>query len=736
MALIVSTFLSNRFIVCKTIITCAILLLFCFWSVCNMFTGNGITDAVFYHLFNSTQGTSFEDLYPKIELAIPFIIASLILIIGCFLFKKNKIKKVNNEKANYFFVFSLILILAMPFSRNISSSIFYTLLPQGNADRVSLEYKNLNSNINKKQNYVFIYAESLEKSFENLNGKNYLPELSKIANNYAQFTNIVQPTNGGFGWTMAGMVNTQCGVPLVMAQGNTGGNTANFLPKANCVASWLKNNGYRTHFIRGSNKQFAGADKFFSQHGWSRQDDLSFFIENKIAGPEKISGWGVHDDVLLDYAWDKYLNLSNARQPFILSLLTVGTHAPDGNTLAICDNKIEKEQEVKMLSAVRCADYLISNFIKKIINSEHFDNTIIVLVSDHLMMRNSASQLLDANSSERRNNFIVIKKGLNSYKNDKPGSLIDVWPTVLEISGIKESSLGFGVSLLSKNESSFYKNLSIDNAYDYTSFSSKLWNLPSLNEGLSKSGDRIQIGTETYSLPVFAELSNDKLGSVWFEGFAKNVIQFTSKGKSVFYANLCKNIGIKSEMICTYIVTPEKIKKNLVTPTGLKSIYEKDATSILYKEQIIGVSSGPYFIDSGISSSSGKRMATPFGFSFLIKKDNNFNVALNFETCHNESLDKGKINSLLKTNNDLIYTSNDSINCRDNKTSNELSSLLADNNFKNLAFRQQIIGIINEGKSFSVKGLPDMPLDTFIDLNENKIYPVCEAFLDCPDYSS
>jgi phosphoglycerol transferase len=129
-------------------------------------------------------------------------------------------------------------------------------------------------------------------------------------------------------------------------------------------------------------------------------------------------------------------------------------------------------------------------------------------------------------------------------------------------------------------------------------------------------------------------------------------------------------------------------------------------------------------------------MATPFGFSFLIKKDNDFNVALNFETCHNESLDKGKINSLLKTNNDLIYTSNDSINCRDNKTSNELSSLLADNNFKNLAFRQQIIGIINEGKSFSVKGLPDMPLDTFIDLNENKIYPVCEALLDCPDYSS
>ncbi|MGG6175153.1 sulfatase-like hydrolase/transferase [Pantoea allii] len=701
-----------------------------------MFTGNGITDAVFYHLFNSTRGTSLDDLYPKLKLAIPFLITSSILIGYCVLCKKNKIKKINIEKTNYFFVCSLLIILTMPFSRNISASILHIIKPQGDADRVSAEYKTLNSSLNKKYNYVFIYAESLEKTFEKLNEKNYLPELSKIANDYAQFTNIIQPTNGGFGWTMAGMVNTQCGVPLVMAQGNTGGNAAHFLPKANCVASWLKKIGYRTHFIRGSNKEFAGADKFFSQHGWSRQDDLNFFIENKIAKSDQISGWGVQDDVLLDYAWDKYLNLSNAKQPFLLSLLTVGTHAPDGKTLATCENKIIKEQKIKMLSAVRCSDYLISNFINKLINSDYFDNTIIVLVSDHLMMRNSASQLLDANSSERRNNFIIIKKGLNNYKNDNPGSLIDVWPTVLDISGKKDNSLGFGVSLLSNNESSFYKNLSIDNAYDYIKFSSKLWNTPSLKEGLSKSGDRIQIGKQAYSLPVFAELSNENLGSVWFEGFAKNVIQYTSKGKSFFYANLCKNIGIDSEMICAYHVTPKKITKMLVTPMGLKSVYEKDATSILYKEHIAGISSGPYFIDSGISSTAGKRMATPFGFSFLTKKDDGFNVTLNFETCHNQSLDKDKIKTLLAENHHLIYTSNDSINCGDDKTTNELSSLLSDKNFTNLAFRQQVTGIITGGKSVSVKGLPDMPLDTFIDLQQNTIHPVCEVFLDCPTPSS
>ncbi|ORM86955.1 hypothetical protein HA38_06865 [Pantoea allii] len=111
-------------------------------------------------------------------------------------------------------------------------------------------------------------------------------------------------------------------------------------------------------------------------------------------------------------------------------------------------------------------------------------------------------------------------------------------------------------------------------------------------------------------------------------------------------------------------------------------------------------------------------------------------MTLNFETCHNQSLDKDKIKTLLAENHHLIYTSNDSINCGDDKTTNELSSLLSDKNFTNLAFRQQVTGIITGGKSVSVKGLPDMPLDTFIDLQQNTVHPVCEVFLDCPTPSS
>lgn len=57
---------------------------------------------------------------------------------------------------------------------------------------------------------------------------------------------------------MAGLVNTQCGIPLIMEQGNSGASFVNFLGEADCVASWFGTQGYQTEFIRGSQKEFAG----------------------------------------------------------------------------------------------------------------------------------------------------------------------------------------------------------------------------------------------------------------------------------------------------------------------------------------------------------------------------------------------------------------------------------------------------------------------------------------------
>ena len=59
--------------------------------------------------------------------------------------------------------------------------------------------------------------------------------------------------------------------------------------------------------------------------------------------------------------------------------------------------------------------------------SEYADNTVIVIASDHLAMRNTVTRLLDM--TERRNLFMVIVPGGKGKVVEKPGSMLDVAPT-------------------------------------------------------------------------------------------------------------------------------------------------------------------------------------------------------------------------------------------------------------------------------------------------------------------
>lgn len=730
--LIAFTLLSTRYITSKTIVTCVTLFCFSFWYICNMFTGFGITDAVFYHLFNTSKGASLDDLYPKIKVAALFILICISLIAYCIFSKKRDTTNKRDKIFNYAYLIIFSSILACPFSVNIFSSIKNEFFSHSDVSKVSQDYKRLSPMEGKKYNYVFIYAESLERTFSNLNNENHIPNLSELASNYAQFTNISQPSNMGFGWTMAGMVNTQCGIPLAMPQGNTGGNSSNFLPNAHCVASWLQDSGYHTEFIRGSQKEFAGGDKFLSQHGWARQDDLAYFVQNKLAKPEQISGWGVHDDVLLDHAWSEYERLSSQQQPFLLSLLTVNTHSPDGLVIPSCNTSVTKQEQPSMLSAVRCSDYLLTNFIKKIIKSPGFDKTIVVVISDHLMMENNASSLLHATEKNRKNNFIIIKKGLNNLKIENPGTLIDVWPTIIDIAENKDNSLGFGQNLIRNKESKFLKNIANGSGYNYIEYSSSLWGMPSLRDGMSKIGDEIQIGAQRYSLPVYSSISDDKLGSIWFEAFAKNIKSIIHSDNSFFYANLCKNIGIDDNSICAYIVNKNNITKIRISENGIIARKTFIQTSPIYNNDILGISSAPYFMDSGLSSMEAFN-TLPSGINFISTKNKNNNIELSFQTCNNQKLDLDKIKKLIASAEDnfIIYAASDSINCGDISTSEQLSTLFSDPNFKGIDFRQQIIGFTSQGKAKSIRGYKEKPLDAFIDINKKTIYSLCEIFMDC-----
>ena len=722
------TLLSRKLIITKSIITSLLILIFAFWFISNLFTGQGITDAVYYHLANTSRGVSLDDIKWKVVASLIFIVSITALIAVSWWLKKTR-KTFNTHLVTALYLVTLFSINSVNFFPDFVRSV--KNLSYGNGDLVASDYQSLKTVADKKYNYVFIYAESLERSLQDLDGKNYTPHLKEIADNNLEFTNLQQTP--GMGWTMAGMVNTQCAIPLVLPQGNAAENLSHFLSGAQCVGSWFTRNNYTTEFIRGSDKEFAGGDKFFSQHGWKEQHDKEYFISHNLVRPEQISGWGVHDDVLLEHSYQEYERLSASKQPFVLSLLTVNTHAPSGTFLNVCDNHVPNSINNAMLRSVACSDYLIANFIKKISASKSFDNTVIVLVSDHLMMANDASKLLNADKDSRRNRFVIIKKDIKPQKINTPGTLADVWPTIFDVTMSKNPSFGFGVSLLRERQSSLIKTFAKNgNINDYLAYASTLWQFPSLNDKIEYVSGKLSINSQQFNMPLYASVdNNNNIKELYFDGFAKNAPLLSMKSDVIFYANICENISINRNDVCAYKISKNKIEQYYIDKRGMHHIKDIDKESILFTRNLLGISTG-FVPDTGISSVSNDFLIKR-GMTFM-SSENGFSPskALYIDTCAGETAESSVIKKLAKKSDaPIIFASNDSAFCGDKKALSEIASALNIKDVADLSFRQQITGIYSKNKTQYVVGKPNVPLDVFIDTKTFDVIKVCDIFLDC-----
>jgi phosphoglycerol transferase len=162
-----------------------------------------------------TNMISYQGLvrtFPKIFAASIFILISIAILFISFKYGN----KLPHSKTPLFISLYILLLSIFIFKSNATQNIFNSLqnLSYGNGMKVAKQYNGIDYDMKNKYNYVFIYAESLERSLRNINGINYIPNISKLADQYLEFTDIQQIQ----GWTMAGMVNTQCAIPLVLPQ--------------------------------------------------------------------------------------------------------------------------------------------------------------------------------------------------------------------------------------------------------------------------------------------------------------------------------------------------------------------------------------------------------------------------------------------------------------------------------------------------------------------------------------
>jgi phosphoglycerol transferase len=102
-----------------------------------------------------------------------------------------------------------------------------------------------------------------------------------------------------------------------------------------------------------------------------------------------------------------------------------------------------------LLQAVHCTDKLVGDFVEYIRTSEASNDTVIAIVSDHLMWKGIQSQGLTTPEEDRRMTFLLDRPGKPGEEISFAGSGLDVGPTISAALGLQSNGrLGLGSSLL------------------------------------------------------------------------------------------------------------------------------------------------------------------------------------------------------------------------------------------------------------------------------------------------
>ena len=301
-----------------------------------------------------------------------------------------------------------------------------------------------------KKNMIIIYAESTERTFAEIPGGDVVfSEMNQLASSGLEVKGIGQAANTG--WSMAGFVTSQCGVPLQplgLLSHNMYDRQKTFFPGISCLSDVLNKSGYHAEYINGSDHEFAGMTTFLKSHNFNEAHGL----HNIAAADDYHNDWGLYDDTVFAYAEERIRLLHQADKPFVLSVATIGAHFPHGHPTQSCRQAFPQNKLPDILFSVKCTGYEINRFIGNLQREGTTKNTVIVIVSDHLMMKNDFEEQL--NQKQRLNYFAVLADNIHPKLLERQAAMFDVFPTLLDLLGFNLSAgrAGLGVSLLSEHE--------------------------------------------------------------------------------------------------------------------------------------------------------------------------------------------------------------------------------------------------------------------------------------------
>ena len=298
----------------------------------------------------------------------------------------------------------------------------------------------------QKRNLLLLYLESVENNFADasLYGKNLLPRLSETARNNPRFDgyNFLYGTN----YTKAALVAGHCGIPY-RSPTPTMETINSHLKNIRCLSDILADNGYETWFAKSADHSFAYTDIFYQLHSYRNIIDRTVLTAGMSPAEiekNKSSYNGLSDKLLLNHI-SALFSTQKVREPFLMTVFTVDTHAP-GTVLPYNCPKIFGDIRDNIL----CTDNNVAEFITEFQKTPYWQNTTVVIVGDHPMFKALQTQQRKKYRRGIYNVFLNLPDGL-SYNPRKEFTALDLAPTYLELLGIKlpEHAFGLGRSLFS-----------------------------------------------------------------------------------------------------------------------------------------------------------------------------------------------------------------------------------------------------------------------------------------------
>jgi phosphoglycerol transferase len=311
--------------------------------------------------------------------------------------------------------------------------------------------------LQNKPNFIYLYLEGFERTFLDQSlFPNLAPNLRRLERSAISFTNIHEVY--GTSWTIAGMVASQCGLPLTPVPNANKPGT--FMPNAYCLGDILKENGYTLAYLGGASLRFGGKDNFYKTHQFDEVLGREI-LKTGLPDPENLSHWGLYDQDTFRLISEQLDQLFTDDQPFAFLGLTLDTHPPNGYPSPICSSYIYKSGDNPMLNSLHCSDALVSKLIEKIKRSNPFSNTYIIIGSDHLMLASSLPEDLISKST-RRNLFFIIPPDGTTDKVDRHASTLDLAPTILGLTGSQIPGLNLGRNLFLNEKTLVERSLKVD----------------------------------------------------------------------------------------------------------------------------------------------------------------------------------------------------------------------------------------------------------------------------------